>query len=335
MKNKYVMAILILMLCGTTDVLATANCPNGTTENVDCWSCGETCTAVLKNGQMTISGEGNMNAYYWTGSSPNRVTTAPWKTKIDDIESLVIEEGIEDIGYAAFCGTKIKDLELPTSVKTINRYAFMDGSLESVNTLKNLSSIESGAFYLTNLKSVDLPDNLTVINGDVFTGTDLVTIDIPDTVTSIGNHTFQICDKLTDITIPDSVTSIGAYAFSGDENLINLVIPDTVEEIKANAFNGVNITNLKISADNLEMYLNAGGAFRESSGIVCTSGNCQKVIEDFDKKNGTNYKYYTNICPTQEACGKFKPMRKSIRIYTIDEANQVAGKINRVSIRYK
>ena len=330
--------IFVVMLISLMPIKAfcVASCPSGTTENVDCWDCGAKCTAVLdKNGQMTISGEGAMYQYSWTGSSPNRVTTAPWKTKIDDIERLVIEDGIETVGYSAFCGTKIKELELPASVAEIENYAFMDGALENVNTLKNLSSIGSGAFYQTNLKKADLPDNLAVINTDVFTRTDLVTIDIPDTVTSIGNYTFNGCGKLTDLIIPDSVTSIGVKAFAYDENLINLTIPNAVEKIKTSAFSGVNVANLNISADKLEMYLNAGGAFREGAGIVCTSGDCSKVLADFDKKNGTNYRYYASICKTTKPCGKAKPIRQSIRIYTIDEANAVAGKTNHVKIRYR
>ena len=57
-------------------------------------------------------------------------------------------------------------------------------------------------------------------------------------VTSIGNHAFEHCSSLTDITLPESVTSIGDYAFYYCSKLTAITIPEGVTNIGYSAFSG-------------------------------------------------------------------------------------------------
>ena len=55
-------------------------------------------------------------------------------------------------------------------------------------------------------------------------------------VTSIGNHAFEYCSNLTNVTIGNGVTSIDGGAFSGCSKLTNVTIPDSVTSIGTSAF---------------------------------------------------------------------------------------------------
>ena len=92
-------------------------------------------------------------------------------------------------------GEEIKDLNIPSSISTIN----------------------SSAFYgCSGLTSVNIPNSVTSIGDQAFSGcSGLTSVTIGNSVTSIGFSAFEDCSGLTSITIPNSVTSIGGFAFWG------------------------------------------------------------------------------------------------------------------------
>ncbi len=94
-------------------------------------------------------------------------------------------------------------------------------------------------------------------------------------VTSIAKVAFR-GNNLTSVVIPDSVTSIGLGAFYSN-NLTSVVIPDSVTSIGRMAFWGSQATDLVCSAENLQRYLGAAGAFVNSGDInlSCTTGICK------------------------------------------------------------
>ena len=183
---------------------------------------------------------------------------------------------------------------------------------------------------------------VTSIGTYAFKDNNLTSVVIPDSVTSIGMNAFRN-NNLTSVTIPDSVTSIGKYAFR-DNNLPSVVIPDSVTSIEKSAFQGSQATDLVCSAENLQRYLDASGAFAASGDInlSCTTGDCKAVLEAWDTAKGTNYASRAKTILTNpdgskaiyDLSGKFLGY-KNKRIYTIDEANAVAGKVNSVKIRYR
>ena len=48
---------------------------------------------------------------------------------------------------------------------------------------------------------------------------------IPDGVTEIGDHAFENCEKLSEVTIPASVTAIGELSFWWCKNLTSVIVP--------------------------------------------------------------------------------------------------------------
>ena len=190
--------ILILSIIASYNTYAAVHCPEGTTLDVDCWQCGDDCTAYLSddninNGKtLNIKGSGTMTN--WAFDEGIRT---PWYTKRVEITSAVIEGKSEN----------------STGITSIGAWTFM---------------------HLINLKSVNIPDSVSTIEGSAFKGTaSLETIEIPSSVTDIGTETFY-ASGITSIVIPDSVTTIKKKAFLGAGKLTSIVISDSLLDSKGN-----------------------------------------------------------------------------------------------------
>lgn len=181
--------------------------------NVEGGYCGDYATWKIENGTLIISGTGAMYDYpdYWNDYKY-------------EIKSIIIENGITNIGRAAFYNfTNLTSVSLPDSLTSIGITAFSNcTNLTYITIPSNVSNIGWGAFYKC---------------------TSLNNITIPKGITSINTETFYGCTALTNITIPDNVIEIHSSAFSGCTNLINVSIGNNVESIGEKCF--YNCTNLK------------------------------------------------------------------------------------------
>ena len=82
-------------------------------------SCGKNVSYSLVNGVMTISGTGAMDGYGFYNSD------IPWYDYGDQIQSIVIEEGITEVGANTFCWcTNVTSVKLPSTLKKIQANAF-------------------------------------------------------------------------------------------------------------------------------------------------------------------------------------------------------------------
>lgn len=368
---KKTLLITVLMASSMMVKNAAAACPEGISY---CGTnCGTNCSwSIDTNGKLTVyatdstqsAGIGNYSETY-TGSSDTHggrqyLTTAPWKsynvTSIEvvgdkkDAQGNITSHGISNIGKAAFDGkTGVTSLVLPDS----------------------LNSVEWASFYqMTSLSGeVKIPEGITTIPKCGFSRLYNVTsFVIPDTVTSIEEDGFYYAESVQSLVIPNSVTSIGKTAFSNMNSLTSLVIPDSVTSIGAGAFGtwttGVgssvsnHITDLTISAENLQRFLSADGGFKLDGdlNITCTTGDCASVLAAWDAAKGTNYASRTTFHTPSSAnsgsggsgsgSGSIDPQtnvqNSSVfgphdhkRIYTVEEASAVAGKKNSIMIRYK
>ena len=150
------------------------------------WNEDNLTWTLSADGTMTISGTGAMKAYDTDDS--------PATQKKDNVNKVVIENGITSIGA----------------------YAFYDcSSLTSIEIPEGVTSIGEGAFYdCSSMTSITIPGSVTSIGEGAFQGCSILTsITIPGSVTNIGDATFSGCSSLANITIPNNVTSIGDSAF--------------------------------------------------------------------------------------------------------------------------
>lgn len=177
------------------------------------------------------------------------------------LEKIVLPKKLETIGYAAFRGTGLKEIELPENLTTLDSYAFQSCSslanvkmsgkvtgisgycfqecrnLQKVELAEGLQVIHNGAFYLCNsLQSINFPSTLTLIDYDSFNGTDLREIDIPASVENINYRAFCDNKNLKKVTFREGLINIGASTFSGCESIDSIVCPSTLRMIDNSGF---------------------------------------------------------------------------------------------------
>ncbi len=156
------------------------------------------------------------------------------------LTSIVIPEGITELGYSTFNGCKsLTEVRLPSTLTEIGKSLFWGcTSLENVVIPSGITELDSSTFNsCTSLKKVVLPENLSVIAPYAFIDCiSLESVNIPETVKSIGRCAFDNCNSLTSVVIPEGVETIEKYAFNDCDNLKTITIPDTVTSIDEIAF---------------------------------------------------------------------------------------------------
>lgn len=167
-----------------------------------------------------------------------------------EIEHLIISDGVTNIGYSAFHSCEhISSVVIPNSVTGIENYAFYYcEDLLSVVIPGSVDTIGRSAFEnCTGLITVTMEEGVTVLDTSAFGYCIAMTsIDIPNTVTKIGYDAFHQCYALTSVEIPGSVTTIEAYAFGYCENLASVTIGEGVKHIGYNAFDHCSLTSVVI-----------------------------------------------------------------------------------------
>lgn len=156
-----------------------------------------------------------------------------------DEDTIVIPEGVEVISMNTFHSSEVKKLQLPESLKRIERYAFCScDNLTSVKIPDGVERIDAFAFSgCRNLKEIILPESLKRIRNSCFYDDDsLECVNIPDSVTRIGPQAFAYCTALTEVTLPAGLKEILDKAFRGCEKITSIEIPEGTEFIGAYAF---------------------------------------------------------------------------------------------------
>lgn len=216
---------------GVTVVTVTANGAT-TTRTIEVvgnsGSCGENATWNLTDGVLNISGTGT-------------ITDPAWLQMRENITSVVMEDGITDIGYGAFESCiNLKSVKLSNQLTTLGLSTFHEcASLEAVTLPESITEIGVVAFRnCTSLTSIVIPKNVTVINEQTFYGcTALTNVTLPEGLISIGTSAFGECKQLSEINIPSTVTSIGVNAFYNCAMLRQIVLPNGLKTLGRSAFN--------------------------------------------------------------------------------------------------
>jgi len=184
MKNK-----LLRFLC---TALMTVVCMSVNAQAATSGSCGYPnegdVTWEYDSGTLTISGTGAINIY-----STNQPTEYPWFAHANDIQKVIIGEGITNIPNWAFAMYEnLVSIHLPSTLKTIG-----------------WSCLEE-----TKIWNVSLPEGLETIEAYAFMMTPFSTVCIPSTVTEIGERAFGYCGNLVSVgCYADAPPTLGSNAF--------------------------------------------------------------------------------------------------------------------------
>jgi hypothetical protein len=175
------------------------------------------------------------------GVMANNVTTDNtywhWSRYGRDIKTAVIQDGVTNIGDAAFIHCyNMTSVFIPNSVVAIGVGAFSSCS---------------------GLTDVTIPNSVTSIEDYTFAGcSNLINVTIPNSTVNIGYCAFAYCSSLTAVNIPSSVTTVGSSAFFGCSGLTSITVPNSVDYIGdgtfANCESLTEITNLNPVPQNID-----------------------------------------------------------------------------------
>lgn len=188
------------------------------------------------------------------------------------------------------------------------------------------TSIGNHAFEnMEHTKEVVLSNGLISIGMEAFNQNFLLDkINFPDTLSSIGWQAFGFA-AFDEITLPQSLATIEDRAFCNNENLSNVVIPESVTQLYPSAFGNEEKPNTPLNilfcSENLKDQCQAAVAWRNGVASV------QSYSKEGNRYEADGIKY-KSLSDMQNGI----PVK---RIYTIEEANAVAGDKNRVSIKYR
>ena len=195
---------------------------------------------TLVDGVLTVNNDKAMRNSTWRDD-------VPWKSRKDEIQKVVIKQGVTKITRMAFSGcVNLTIVEIPDSVTSIYEYAFYGcTNLQELRLPESITRIDRAAFEnCTSLRKITIPKNARNLGIYLFAGcTGLVSAEIMDGVPAIGDQMFKGCTNLRSVTIPESVVHIGREAFRYCVSLSNVAIPKSVRSISSYAFSGC--TNLE------------------------------------------------------------------------------------------
>lgn len=224
-------------------------------------SVGSNATAYLvknDNGKYTldIKGSGKINDSPLTVSVTN-------ESNNENIEKIVIEDGIKEIGAMNFVNYKnVTEVVLPESIEKIGGCAFI--TMTSLETLYyNPKSAVMDTSYQkrddknyivsnfngTSLRTIILGNNVEKIGERAFWGTtNLKNVIFSNSISEIEKQAFYCCINVKTIYLGNKITKIGEEAFSSC-SLESITIPENVKSIGKNAFlNCENLKNLTYNA---------------------------------------------------------------------------------------
>ena len=173
-------------------------------ENPCVWDCSSgaansSCTATLENGTLTVSGNGDMKDYAEVWNNTDNI--APWAN--NNVQKLVVEQGITSIGRAAFENQReLQEVSLPDGLKKIENDAFNNCViLSNIKIPDSVTYLGSWVFNHTNLSEVEMPPQIKSLQQAIFASTPLINLVVPENVTFMSETVFKYYEDANNIAL--------------------------------------------------------------------------------------------------------------------------------------
>ncbi|MDR3184585.1 MAG: leucine-rich repeat protein [Prevotellaceae bacterium] len=229
-------------------------------------ACTWTLVGAPGNYILTIGGNGAMPDY--SGDTPS-----PWYDYRESIRSVVIEDGVTNIGESAFVSfSNLESATLPNSVTRIGK-VFNGSGIRSITIPNSVTTLSDLAFHsCTRLTTVTMGNSVTAIGYGTFLSCgNLTSISIGNSVTTIGEQAFLTCKNLTSISIPNSVTAIGRMAFSYCEKLSSITLGSSVTTLGPNIFAySTALADIHVDSANPAFSSNNGALYNKAQTLLIT-----------------------------------------------------------------
>ena len=245
-------------------------------------SIGEDRASVLTNSsdsrvEKTVEEENRKRLDYFeelNASGASRIEIPEGMTVIDSnafknntkLKEVILPSTLKSIGMSAFEGTSLSKIELPSSLTYIGENAFANIKTLTEVTIPKSVETASHAFYGDiNLKKVNFEDGIVTIPSGILYNTGLEEIVLPSSVKAIGSYAFSNNKSLEKINLLDGVRQIEEGAFSGDSKLSVVELPKTLTEISRYAFSDTpSLTHINLPSG----ITNIGTGAFEHSGLT-------------------------------------------------------------------
>lgn len=236
MKRKNIILLVIAMLM--TTILHAA----------ESGSCGKNVNWSLDPsvGELVISGTGAMNNYDLNTGNPS-----PWRKA--DVKSIIVEEGVTEIGtYAFYYCVNLTNVSLPNSLTKIGAFSF------------------TGCNALTD---IEIPSNVTTIGHSAFCYCrNLQYLYVQSPKVEVAGFAFGYCERLYKVT------------FAGTRNSINHTAFPSRTKIKTLNNNYDSYTPADDSSPALLVIVPNSARFEDPSGNNAIDGN-ERCAVTFQVKN--------------------------------------------------
>ena len=149
--------------------------------------------------------------------------------------NVIFNEGLEEIGKEAFCGTAITSVKLPNTIEIINEQAF-----SACNKLET--------FILP-------PDGKNIkIYGDILAGTAVKSLVVPYSVSSIEDYAFSFMPVLESVEYSPKVNYVPASCFTNCSLLKDVILSDNISIIGSYAFDRTGIREVSDNFKNVKNF---------------------------------------------------------------------------------
>ena len=245
-------------------------------------SIGEDRASVLTNSsdskvEKTVEEENRKRLDYFkelNESGASRIEIPEGMTVIDDnafknntkLKEVILPSTLKSIGISAFEGTSLSKIELPYSLTYIGYNAFANiKTLTEVTIPKSVETASHAFSGDVNLKKVIFEDGIVTIPSGILNNTGLEEIVLPSSVKTIGSYAFSNNKSLEKINLLDGVRQIEEGAFSGDSKLSVVELPETLTEISRYVFSDTpSLTHINLPSG----ITNIGTGAFEHSGLT-------------------------------------------------------------------
>ena len=245
-------------------------------------SIGDDRASVLTNSsdsrvEKTVEEENRKRLDYFeelNASGASRIEIPEGMTVIDNnafknnskLKEVILPSTLKSIGISAFEGTSLSKIELPSSLTYIGENAFANiKTLTEVTIPKSVETASHAFSGDVNLKKVIFEDGIVTIPSGILNNTGLEEIVLPSSVKTIGSYAFSNNKSLEKINLLDGVRQIEEGAFSGDSKLSVLELPETLTEISRYVFSDTpSLTHINLPSG----ITNIGTGAFEHSGLT-------------------------------------------------------------------
>ena len=186
------------------------------------------------------------------------------------IKKVILNEGIKEIGPAAFRNTNLSEINLPESVEIIGADALDASGIKQLYIPKNVKYFYGGPksierliwdardckavgqtqfLYSENFKTLEIGPNVRKLpDYFMYFCKTIDEVEIPENVDELGFACFMGCESLKKIDMSNSnLNKIGTYAFCNCVNLDSIIIQkvDTICEMAFLGNNGIKYVEIQ------------------------------------------------------------------------------------------